>query len=58
MLACIERRLRALGFAVERPVFGEGGDAVENLYARFGKDRPCFVFAGHVDVVPPGDEGR
>jgi succinyl-diaminopimelate desuccinylase len=57
-LAFIEERLRAVGFAVERPVFGVGEDAVENLYARFGQDGPCLVFAGHVDVVPPGDEGR
>src|SRR5690606_12294615 len=26
-----------------------------NLYARVGKGRPNFCFAGHTDVVPPGD---
>jgi len=28
---------------------------VDNLYARFGDDPPHLCFAGHVDVVPPGD---
>jgi succinyl-diaminopimelate desuccinylase len=57
-LACLENRLLALGFSVERPVFGEGDAKVENLYARFGSEAPCLVFAGHVDVVPAGDEER
>ena len=29
---------------------------VENLYARIGTQAPNLVFAGHTDVVPPGDE--
>lgn len=57
-LALLEDRLGALGFAVERPVFGEGDSRVENLYARLGDTQPCLVFAGHVDVVPAGDEAR
>ena len=28
---------------------------VDNLYARFGTEAPNFCFAGHVDVVPPGE---
>jgi succinyl-diaminopimelate desuccinylase len=28
---------------------------VDNLYARFGEGPPHLCFAGHVDVVPPGD---
>jgi len=45
------------GFEVHRPVFSETGQPnVENLYAEFGHGRPRFVFAGHTDVVPPGDE--
>ena len=48
--------LSRAGFAVERPVFSEPGMAdVHNLYARIGTGRPCLVFAGHTDVVPPGD---
>jgi succinyl-diaminopimelate desuccinylase len=29
---------------------------VENLYARIGDSEPHLCFAGHTDVVPPGDE--
>jgi succinyl-diaminopimelate desuccinylase len=31
------------------------GPQIENLYARLGKSAPNFCFAGHTDVVPPGD---
>ena len=47
------------GFEVHRPVFSEPGTPdVENLYARWGTGRPYLLFAGHTDVVPPGDLGR
>jgi len=50
--------LAAAGFRVERPVFGLSSPApVENLFARIGTGTPHLVFAGHVDVVPPGDAG-
>src|SRR5215471_15625116 len=56
-LAYLERLLKSAGFAVERPIFSAPGTAdVENLYARIGKASPHLVFAGHTDVVPPGDE--
>ena len=56
-LALIERTLAPAGFAVERPVFSEAGTPdVENLFATIGAAGPHFVFAGHTDVVPPGDE--
>lgn len=29
----------------------------KNLYAKFGSGEPSLLFAGHVDVVPPGKEG-
>jgi succinyl-diaminopimelate desuccinylase len=46
------------GFEVHRPVFSEPGTPdVENLYARWGTGRPYLLFAGHTDVVPPGDAG-
>jgi len=55
-LGTIAALLRPAGFVIERPVFEEPGSAaVENLYARIGTGSPAFVFAGHVDVVPPGD---
>ncbi|MEH6720348.1 MAG: succinyl-diaminopimelate desuccinylase [Aurantimonas endophytica] len=55
-LATLAAMLAPLGFAVERPVFSEAGTPdVENLFARKGKSGPHLVFAGHTDVVPPGD---
>ena len=58
-LGLIESLLKGAGFAVERMTFAEPGTApVENLYARLGRGSPHLVFAGHTDVVPPGDEAR
>ncbi len=55
-LALIEGVLKAAGFAVHRVTFAEPGTApVENLYARIGEAAPHLTFAGHTDVVPPGD---
>ncbi len=55
-LAFLERTLKAAGFAVHRMTFSESGtDDVENLYARIGTGAPHLMFAGHTDVVPPGD---
>ncbi len=55
-LAVLERALAPLGFACHRLKFSEAGTPdVDNLYARFGSGRPHFCFAGHTDVVPPGD---
>ena len=48
--------LSRAGFSVERPVFSEAGTPdIENLYARIGTAGPVLVFAGHTDVVPPGE---
>jgi succinyl-diaminopimelate desuccinylase len=56
-LAYLQDTLAKAGFAVYRPTFAEPGTApVENLYARIGTERPNLMFAGHTDVVPPGDE--
>jgi succinyl-diaminopimelate desuccinylase len=58
-LGLLESLLGGAGFAVERMTFAEPGTApVENLYARLGAGPPHLVFAGHTDVVPPGDEAR
>jgi succinyl-diaminopimelate desuccinylase len=57
-LSALEAMLQPMGFSVERPVFSETGTAdVENLYARFSGNGPHLMFAGHTDVVPPGDAG-
>ena len=58
-LAFIESVLKEAGFEVHRPVFSEPGTPdVENLYARYGSGEPYLLFAGHTDVVPPGDTSR
>ncbi len=56
-LKFLEATLKAAGFSVHRMTFSEpGADDVENLYARIGTAAPHLMFAGHTDVVPPGDE--
>jgi len=58
-LSYLERVLGGAGFKVERVTFSEPGhDDVENFYARIGTAAPHLTFAGHTDVVPPGDESR
>ena len=52
----LEAALVPLGFDVERFVAGETPDGpVENLLATRGEGGAHFAFAGHLDVVPPGD---
>jgi succinyl-diaminopimelate desuccinylase len=56
-LGVLETLLRANGFTVHRVTFSEEGTAdIDNLYARIGEQAPHIAFAGHTDVVPPGDE--
>ncbi len=56
-LGVLEAMVAPMGFAIERPVFSEDGSAdIENLYARLGETGPHLMFAGHTDVVPPGNE--
>jgi succinyl-diaminopimelate desuccinylase len=57
-LAYLQGLLTPAGFEVHRAIFAEPGTApVDNLYARIGTARPNLLFAGHTDVVPPGNEG-
>jgi succinyl-diaminopimelate desuccinylase len=56
-LGVLENLLKAAGFDTHRVTFGEPGTAdIANLYARIGSEAPHITFAGHTDVVPPGDE--
>ena len=58
-LSFIATVLGDAGFEVHRPVFSEPGTPdVENLYARWGTGHPYLLFAGHTDVVPPGEPDR
>jgi succinyl-diaminopimelate desuccinylase len=47
----LEVELKKLGFVCHRLKF----ENIENLYARIGEEAPNFCFAGHTDVVPPGE---
>ena len=52
----LEAALVAQGFAVERFIAGDAPDGpVENLLATRGDSGEHFAFAGHLDVVPPGE---
>jgi succinyl-diaminopimelate desuccinylase len=56
-LGVLENLLRSAGFDVRRVTFSEPGTAdIDNLYARIGTAAPHIAFAGHTDVVPPGDD--
>ncbi len=52
-----EAMLAPLGFEIHRFVAGEGAEAVENCFAirRGPAESRHFAFAGHLDVVPPGE---
>ncbi|MFP4464139.1 MAG: succinyl-diaminopimelate desuccinylase [Alphaproteobacteria bacterium] len=50
----LAEKLKALGFECHHLSFGEGDEAVPNLFARLGSGRPHICYAGHTDVVPPG----
>jgi succinyl-diaminopimelate desuccinylase len=50
-LDVLQAALEPLDFVCRRMPFGE----VDNLYARRGTAGPNLLFAGHTDVVPPGD---
>lgn len=55
-LTLLQSVLEPLGFVCERVVFsGPGTPDIDNLYARRGTSKPNLCFAGHTDVVPPGD---
>jgi succinyl-diaminopimelate desuccinylase len=55
-LGTLEDALKPLGFDCHRLAFEEPGTPrTENLFARIGTAAPLFCFAGHTDVVPPGD---
>jgi succinyl-diaminopimelate desuccinylase len=56
-LTFLEKTLKAAGFTVHRMTFSDANTPdVENFYARIGNGAPHLMFAGHTDVVPPGNE--
>jgi len=54
-LDLLQDEFTKLGFDCIRLPFGAREKRVDNLFARRGKGRPHFAFAGHTDVVPVGD---
>lgn len=58
-LTLLENILAPAGFLCHRlTMTTEGTPDVENLYARLGHRGPNLCFAGHTDVVPPGDPAK
>ena len=52
----LEKKLKSLGFKTKILEFKEKNNKpVKNLYARLGTKGLNFCYAGHLDVVPPGD---
>jgi len=52
----LEKKLKKLGFKTRILEFKERNfKPVKNLYARLGSKSPNFCYAGHLDVVPPGN---
>ena len=52
----LEKKLKKLGFKTKVIEFKEKNfKPVKNLYAKFGNQGPNFCYAGHLDVVPPGN---
>ncbi len=51
----VSQILESKGFTCHIKEFGEGENAVLNLYA-YNSSKPKLCFAGHLDVVPVGDK--
>ena len=59
VLGVLEAVLVPLGFTCQRLRFeGDGSYPVDNLFATRGTGGRHLLFAGHTDVVPPGDAAR
>ena len=52
----LAKKLTTIGFKCKILEFKDkNSKPVKNLYARLGNSQPNFMFAGHLDVVPPGN---
>jgi len=52
----ISKKLKQLGFNCKILVFKDKKNPpIKNLYARLGNKQPNLCYAGHTDVVPPGN---
>ena len=56
VMSFLEKKLKKLGFKTKIIEFKEKNfKPVKNLYAKIGNKNPNFCYAGHLDVVPPGN---
>ena len=56
VMSFLEKKLKRLGFKTKIIEFKEKNfKPVKNLYAKIGNKNPNFCYAGHLDVVPPGN---
>ena len=52
----LAKKLKTLGFKCKILEFKKGkGKPIKNLYAKLGSKQPNLCYAGHTDVVPPGN---
>ena len=52
----LSKKLKTLGFNCKILEFNDKkSKPIKNLYARLGKKQPNICYAGHTDVVPPGN---
>ena len=52
----LEKKLKKIGFKTKILEFKDkNSKPVKNLYARLGNNTPNFCYAGHLDIVPPGN---
>ncbi len=55
----ITKKLKSIGFKCKILEFKKGkGKPIKNIYARLGNKQPNLCYAGHTDVVPPGDHNN
>ncbi len=55
-ISFLSNKLKKLGFHCKILEFKDKkSKPIKNLYARLGKKRPHLCYAGHTDVVPPGN---
>ena len=55
-ISFLSRKLKSLGFNCKILEFKDKkSKPIKNLYARLGKKSPNLCYAGHTDVVPPGN---
>ena len=56
IMGFLEKKLKKIGFKTKILIFRDkNSKPVKNLYARLGNKTPNFCYAGHLDIVPPGN---